>query len=56
MLSDPNCDSPANADAAKMLRDNPKEFKKRVSRTVRKSQEELVRVSLGDRCGGVLLG
>ncbi|VDN28261.1 unnamed protein product [Gongylonema pulchrum] len=40
MLADPNHESPANVDAAKMLRENFPEFKKRVSACVRKSQEE----------------
>lgn len=41
MLSSPNDESPANVDAAKMWRDNREEFKKRVGRIVRKSQEML---------------
>ncbi len=41
MLSSPNDESPANVDAAKMWRENRDEFKKRVSRIVRKSQEML---------------
>uniref|UniRef100_A0A1I8EJD7 E2 ubiquitin-conjugating enzyme n=1 Tax=Wuchereria bancrofti TaxID=6293 RepID=A0A1I8EJD7_WUCBA len=40
MLADPNHDSPANVDAAKMQRENFAEFKKRVAACVRKSQEE----------------
>eukprot|EP00010_Vexillifera_abyssalis_P008316 CAMPEP_0201549650 /NCGR_PEP_ID=MMETSP0173_2-20130828/6102_1 /ASSEMBLY_ACC=CAM_ASM_000268 /TAXON_ID=218659 /ORGANISM="Vexillifera sp., Strain DIVA3 564/2" /LENGTH=127 /DNA_ID=CAMNT_0047959387 /DNA_START=203 /DNA_END=586 /DNA_ORIENTATION=- len=40
MISDPNLESPANIDAAKMMRDNPTEYRKRVARIVRKSQEE----------------
>ncbi|VBB25550.1 unnamed protein product [Acanthocheilonema viteae] len=40
MLADPNHDSPANVDAAKMQRENFPEFKKRVAACVRKSQEE----------------
>lgn len=40
MISSPNTESPANVDAAKLLRDNPEEFAKRVQRTVRKSQDE----------------
>lgn len=41
MLADPNDESPANVDAAKNWRENRKDFKKRVSKCVRKSQEEL---------------
>ncbi|VDM37550.1 unnamed protein product [Toxocara canis] len=40
MLADPNHDSPANVDAAKMQRENFPEFKKKVAACVRKSQEE----------------
>ncbi|EPB68361.1 ubiquitin--protein ligase [Ancylostoma ceylanicum] len=40
MLADPNFESPANVDAAKMQRENYAEFKKRVAACVRKSQEE----------------
>ncbi|KAK0416029.1 hypothetical protein QR680_012257 [Steinernema hermaphroditum] len=40
MLADPNYESPANVDAAKMQRENFPEFKKRVAACVRKSQEE----------------
>ncbi|KAJ6983167.1 hypothetical protein NC653_026089 [Populus alba x Populus x berolinensis] len=39
MLSSPNDESPANVDAAKQWRENRDEFKKKVSRCVRKSQE-----------------
>ena len=39
MLADPNIDSPANIDAAKMLRDDPKAFKRKVRRTVEKTLE-----------------
>ncbi|PWA18390.1 ubiquitin-conjugating enzyme E2 G1-like [Gambusia affinis] len=40
MLADPNSDSPANVDAAKEWREDPNgEFKKKVARCVRKSQE-----------------
>lgn len=42
MLADPNDESPANVDAAKEFRDNPAEFKKKVSRCVRKSQEDFI--------------
>ena len=41
MLADPNDESPANVDAAKEWRDAYPEFKKKVARCVRKSQEEL---------------
>lgn len=41
MLADPNDESPANVDAAKMMRENFDEFKKKVARTVRRSVEEL---------------
>ncbi|KAK6046505.1 ubiquitin--protein ligase [Cooperia oncophora] len=40
MLADPNFESPANVDAAKMQRENYSEFKKRVAACVRRSQEE----------------
>ncbi|KAL3856532.1 hypothetical protein ACJMK2_011278 [Sinanodonta woodiana] len=39
MLADPNDESPANVDAAKIWRENPDEFKKRVAKCVRKSQD-----------------
>lgn len=41
MLADPNDESPANVDAAKEWRENPAEFKRKVARCVRKSQEML---------------
>ncbi|KAG7673944.1 hypothetical protein KSW81_007121 [Nannochloris sp. 'desiccata'] len=41
MLSSPNDESPANIDAAKDWRENRAEFKKKVARIVRKSQEML---------------
>ena len=41
MLADPNDESPANVDAAKEWREDPKAYKKRVQRCVRKSQEAL---------------
>ncbi|RXI04413.1 hypothetical protein DVH24_038687 [Malus domestica] len=41
MLSSPNDESPANVEAAKQWRDRREEFKKKVSRCVRKSQEML---------------
>ncbi len=39
MLSEPNGDSPANVDAAKMLREDPKEYRRKVRRTVERSLE-----------------
>jgi len=42
MLADPNDESPANVDAAKEWRENFPEFKRKVARTVRRSQEELM--------------
>uniref|UniRef100_A0A5S6QMW1 E2 ubiquitin-conjugating enzyme n=1 Tax=Trichuris muris TaxID=70415 RepID=A0A5S6QMW1_TRIMR len=39
LLSDPNDQSPANVDAAKQWRENYQEFKRRVAKCVRKSQE-----------------
>eukprot|EP00890_Picochlorum_soloecismus_P001780 jgi/Picsp_1/2602/NSC_00834-R1_protein len=39
MLSSPNDESPANIDAAKDWRENRAEFKRKVARIVRKSQE-----------------
>ncbi|EME46650.1 hypothetical protein DOTSEDRAFT_149035 [Dothistroma septosporum NZE10] len=39
MLSSPNDESPANIEAGKMWRENKKEFKRRVRRCVRDSQE-----------------
>ncbi|KAH1220372.1 Ubiquitin-conjugating enzyme E2 7 [Glycine max] len=41
MLSSPNDESPANVEAAKEWRDRRDDFKKKVSRCVRKSQEML---------------
>lgn len=40
MLAEPNDESPANVDAAKQWREAYPEFKRRVARCVRKSQEE----------------
>ena len=40
MLAEPNDESPANVDAAKQWRESYPEFKRRVARCVRKSQEE----------------
>uniref|UniRef100_A0A0K0E338 UBC core domain-containing protein n=1 Tax=Strongyloides stercoralis TaxID=6248 RepID=A0A0K0E338_STRER len=40
ILADPNSESPANVDAAKEFVNDYEEFKKKVSRCVRKSQEE----------------
>ncbi|EZG72995.1 putative ubiquitin-conjugating enzyme E2 [Gregarina niphandrodes] len=34
MLGEPNLDSPANVDAAKLLRENPRDFKRKVRRMV----------------------
>ena len=42
MLADPNDESPANVDAAKEWRGNFTEFKRKVARCVRRSQEELM--------------
>lgn len=39
MLSEPNNDSPANVDAAKMLREDPKAFRRKVRRCVEASLE-----------------
>jgi len=41
MLADPNDESPANVDAAKEWRESKIEFRKKVARCVRKSQEDL---------------
>mmetsp|Transcript_20326 Transcript_20326/g.24340 ORF Transcript_20326/g.24340 Transcript_20326/m.24340 type:complete len:168 (-) Transcript_20326:481-984(-) len=41
MLSSPNDESPANIDAAKEWRENQPEYKKKVARCVRRSQEVL---------------
>lgn len=41
MLSSPNDESPANIEAAKDWREKQDEFKKKVRRAVRKSQEML---------------
>ncbi|EXB58133.1 Ubiquitin-conjugating enzyme E2 14 [Morus notabilis] len=41
MLSSPNDESPANVEAAKEWRERRSEFRKKVSRCVRKSQEML---------------
>jgi len=40
MLSSPNDESPANIEAAKEYREQPDVFRKKVQRTVRKSQED----------------
>ena len=42
MLADPNDQSPANVDAAKEWRENFPEFKRKVARCVRRSQEEML--------------
>jgi len=39
MLASPNVESPANVDAAKEYQNNKKEFRKKVLKTVRESQE-----------------
>jgi len=39
MLSEPNFESPANIDASVMWKKNPEEYKKKVKKLVRKSQE-----------------
>lgn len=39
LLTDPNNDSPANVEAAKLLKTNPKEYKRRVRRLAEKSVE-----------------
>jgi len=39
MLSSPNTDSPANIDAAKMLRDDKEGYRKRCAKVVRASIE-----------------
>lgn len=41
MLSSPNTESPANIDASVDFKDNPKIFKRKVFRCVRKTQEEM---------------
>lgn len=41
MLSSPNDESPANVEAAKLWRENPKEYKRMVRKIVAKSQELL---------------
>lgn len=40
LLSDPNPDDPANAEAAKLFRDSPKEFEKQVAATIAASLRE----------------
>lgn len=40
MLADPNDESPANVDAAKEWRESYPDFKRKVARCVRKSQED----------------
>lgn len=42
MLTDtaPNLDSPANVDAAKLFKEDPKQYRKQVRRLARKSQED----------------
>ena len=49
LLNEPNQDSPANVDAAKMMREDNKEFRKRVRRTGEsrpRSQDAVTRASL----------
>ncbi|ESP01503.1 hypothetical protein LOTGIDRAFT_225382 [Lottia gigantea] len=41
MLADPNDESPANVDAAKLRREEPDVYKRKVGRLVRKSQDDL---------------
>ena len=41
MLTDPNCDSPANSDAGVMYRNKPEEYKKKVRQLVLKSMDEM---------------
>lgn len=41
MLNDPNCDSPANIDAAVQLRKNPEQYKQKVRKLVLKSMDEM---------------
>ena len=40
MLNDPNCDSPANIDAAVMFRNNRKDYEKKVRQLALKSMED----------------
>ncbi len=40
MIADPNCESPANIDAAKMFRENREEFNKMVYQCVEKSNSD----------------
>ena len=40
MLNDPNCDSPANIDAAVMFRKNRKDYEKKVRQLALKSMED----------------
>lgn len=39
LLTDPNCSSPANIDAAQLLKENPKEYRRRVRRIAQRSVE-----------------
>eukprot|EP00918_Siedleckia_nematoides_P040651 GHVU01088221.1.p2 GENE.GHVU01088221.1~~GHVU01088221.1.p2 ORF type:complete len:166 (+),score=39.13 GHVU01088221.1:847-1344(+) len=39
LLSDPNLSSPANVDAARMMKDDPEEYKKKVKKLVRATME-----------------
>ena len=40
MLNDPNCNSPANFDAAVMFRKNPKDYEKKVRQLILKSMDD----------------
>jgi len=40
LLTDPNCDSPANVDAAKLYRTDMKQYKRRVRRIAAKTVED----------------
>ena len=41
MLTDPNCDSPANIDASIMFKNKPEEYKKKVRQLVLKSMDDM---------------
>ena len=40
LLTNPNCDAPANVDAAVMYRNNPKEYEKKVRQLAIKSMDD----------------
>jgi ubiquitin-conjugating enzyme E2 A len=40
LLTDPNPNSPANPEAAKLIRENPKEYRKRIRRVATRSIEQ----------------